>query len=183
MYLDAEKEAKKEYILSVCFETFMELGLERTSMRDLCDANGFGSATMYYYFSSKDEIVCQCVKNERQKIEETFDRLFEQAMEKNNFTELFDELMTLIDEHKRKLRFMYQVICSPYYEKIVDPPISSSSNYRMYIKRFAERIQKSEEEITPICYLIYSTMTNYVLYRNKESTKCSFDYLKQLIAC
>ena len=181
MYLDAEKETKKEYILSVCFETFMELGLEKTSMRDLCDANGFGSATMYYYFPSKDDIVCKCVQYERKRTADDLERILSEAISTHNIENLFDGLIVLADEHRNKFNFILQVVCSPHYKQIIQPTETDDCRWDRYIQVLAEAMSINFDKLKPICYLIYCTIENYIIDKNKTLIHLQFNYLKKQI--
>lgn len=181
MYLDAEKEAKKEYILSVCFETFMELGLEKTSMRDLCDANGFGSATMYYYFPSKDDIVCQCVQYERKRTADDLEKILSEAIASHNIEKLFDSLISLADEHRNKFNFILQVVCSPHYKQIIQPTETDDCRWDKYIQVLANAMNIKFEKLKPICYLAYCTIINYIIDKNRTLIHLQFDYLKNQI--
>lgn len=181
MYLDADKEAKKEYILSVCFETFMEMGLEKTSIRDLCDANGFGSATMYYYFPSKDDIVCQCVQFERKRITDDLEKILREAITSQNIEKLFDSLIVLADEHRSKFNFILQVVCSPHYKQIIQPTETDDCRWDKYIQTLANAMHIRFEKLKPICYLAYCAIENYTIDKNRTLIHLQFDYLKSQI--
>lgn len=52
----AEREARKQLILQGALSVFKEKGLEGATIDEIARAAGFGKATLYYYFSSKEEI-------------------------------------------------------------------------------------------------------------------------------
>ena len=52
-----EKESKRDSILKACFYCLVKTGLEKTSMRDLCEASDTFSSSLYYMFENKDKIV------------------------------------------------------------------------------------------------------------------------------
>jgi AcrR family transcriptional regulator len=49
-------EAKRQAIIDVAAQAFRELGFERTSMSEICSRLGGSKATLYNYFSSKEEL-------------------------------------------------------------------------------------------------------------------------------
>lgn len=49
-------EAKRQAILDMAAQAFRELGFERTSMSEICARVGGSKATLYNYFSSKEEL-------------------------------------------------------------------------------------------------------------------------------
>ncbi len=52
----AERAARQELILQGALTVFKEKGLEGAKIDEIAKAAGFGKATLYYYFSSKEEI-------------------------------------------------------------------------------------------------------------------------------
>ena len=49
-----ERKNRKELILSGALQVFNTLGIEKTTMDEIANESGFGKATLYYYFSSKE---------------------------------------------------------------------------------------------------------------------------------
>jgi len=52
----AERAARKELILQGALTVFKEKGLEGAKIDEIARVSGFGKATLYYYFTSKEEI-------------------------------------------------------------------------------------------------------------------------------
>lgn len=53
-----EREARKERILTGALRVFQKSGLEGATMDEISQEAGFGKATLYYYFPSKEEVFC-----------------------------------------------------------------------------------------------------------------------------
>lgn len=51
-----ERETRKKLILEGALKVFKDLGLERATMDEIARVAGFGKATLYYYYKSKEEI-------------------------------------------------------------------------------------------------------------------------------
>ena len=51
-----EREMRKEQILESALNVFKTTGLDGTTMDEIAKQADFGKATLYYYFSSKEEI-------------------------------------------------------------------------------------------------------------------------------
>ena len=51
-----EREVRKEQILESALNVFKSSGLDATTMDEIAKEADFGKATLYYYFSSKEEI-------------------------------------------------------------------------------------------------------------------------------
>ena len=63
---------KKEFILDVAEKMFIEQGFDQTSIAQILDATQIAKGTLYYYFTSKEEIMDAI-------IERWIDRSFEQV--------------------------------------------------------------------------------------------------------
>ena len=53
----SKKEARKKELISIFLDCFIEKGLTVTSTKDLCKAGGLQNGGIYYYFSTKEEII------------------------------------------------------------------------------------------------------------------------------
>ena len=51
-----ERKNRKSQILLGALKVFQREGIEKTTMDQVANESGFGKATLYYYYSSKDEI-------------------------------------------------------------------------------------------------------------------------------
>ena len=51
-----EREMRKERILTGALEVFKSKGLEGATMDEIAHQSGFGKATLYYYFKSKEDV-------------------------------------------------------------------------------------------------------------------------------
>lgn len=52
-----KENGKREKICDVAAKLFVKKGFERTSIRDIAVAGGFNSASLYYYFEDKEDIL------------------------------------------------------------------------------------------------------------------------------
>ena len=53
-----ERKLRKKRILDGALEVFHKNGIEGSTMDEIANQAGFGKATLYYYFSSKEEVFC-----------------------------------------------------------------------------------------------------------------------------
>ena len=58
-----ERELRKERILTGALEVFKTRGLENATMEEIAEKSGFGKATLYYYFQSKEEVFSAILYN------------------------------------------------------------------------------------------------------------------------
>ena len=53
---EEERLLRKEKILTGALDVFKKIGVENSTMDEIASESGFGTATIYYYFHSKEEI-------------------------------------------------------------------------------------------------------------------------------
>ena len=58
-----ERKMRQDRILSGALEVFKSKGLEGATMDEIANASGFGKATLYYYFKSKEDVLCAILEN------------------------------------------------------------------------------------------------------------------------
>ena len=58
-----ERKARQERILSGALEVFKASGIENSTMEEIASKAGFGKATLYYYFRSKEEVFASILEN------------------------------------------------------------------------------------------------------------------------
>jgi AcrR family transcriptional regulator len=64
----ADHEAQQAVILKAAAALFSRLGFKKTTVSDIARAAGLKKPSVYYYFKSKDEIICAVVKREGREI-------------------------------------------------------------------------------------------------------------------
>ena len=58
-----ERKMRQERILAGALEVFKSRGLENATMEEIAEKSGFGKATLYYYFQSKEEVFAAILEN------------------------------------------------------------------------------------------------------------------------
>ena len=58
-----KREIRKKSILTGALEVFKSRGLENATMEEIAAESGFGKATLYYYFKSKEEVFSAILEN------------------------------------------------------------------------------------------------------------------------
>ena len=58
-----ERNLRKKRIVDGALKVFNESGIEKTTMDEIAIESGFGKATLYYYFSSKDEVFVEIMEH------------------------------------------------------------------------------------------------------------------------
>ena len=63
-----ERNLRKERILDAALQIFKEKGIENSTMESIASKAGFGTATLYYYFHSKEEVFVAILLNGWEKL-------------------------------------------------------------------------------------------------------------------
>ena len=59
---------KKEIILNAASEVFRRYGIDKTKMSDIGKESGFKTSSLYYYFTTKDDLVQQMLVHDLERI-------------------------------------------------------------------------------------------------------------------
>ena len=70
-----EREMRKNRIMLGALEVFKESGLEGATMDEIAQKSGFGKATLYYYFNSKEDVFSEIIQDGWIKIWESLLRM------------------------------------------------------------------------------------------------------------
>lgn len=65
-----KREEKKQLILSAATECFSQNGYDKTTLDDIGSKVSLNKATLYYYYSSKDDLFCDVIYSEAQHFRE-----------------------------------------------------------------------------------------------------------------
>ena len=57
-----EREARKQRILDGALDVFKANGIEGATMDHIAQESGFGKATLYYYFKSKEDVFSEILE-------------------------------------------------------------------------------------------------------------------------
>ena len=132
---DKKTERRRE-IIAVCLDCFVEKGLTITTTKDLCTAAKLQNGGIYYYFSTKEEIVLACAEAAIERIEKgAFGIVFEDIQDVKS---MMDRLGALADKMSPTMRFLVSVCVSREYGEKVKSALSRlASRYPYYTEKIA----------------------------------------------
>jgi len=170
---------KREKAIAACLDQFCNKGLYETTSRDLSKALKLQSGGMYQYFQTKDEAVIVCAEEAALLLEKY---LVKQAIrEIQDIDAMFDALMDRADKLSHMMRFLAQVCCVPKYREGMEPVLSRlTQRYRKYAQQFAEHLNSSLEEIEPYFYICVTTISDYMVFGEKETAMPQINLVKQV---
>ncbi len=154
---------RKQEVIDVCLKTFMANGLSHTSTKNLCDALHLNSGGVFFYFKTKEDIVIACAEEATKRIE---NELFGTALAN---IENPDALVKALDEKAVTMRPLMQFFISVcvsrrYGDKLKEVRYRQGDRYRFYIKKFADKLECSYDDVAPLVYTVTNTMFSYMIY-------------------
>ena len=158
------------------FPYLVKLGLENISIRELCKGTGIAQGTLYYWFKTKTNIVCETTEWGLKKVtDEIFDYVFASLDDLRGF---FSNCIDEISKYKKELCFVYQLAASPVYgEKMRADGKELNFIYDKYIHRLSERLNCDEQTLRPLVYLFISAVLNYVIWDEREKVQTQLEFI------
>ena len=165
--LSEEKKIKKRReLLSLCLDCLIEKGLTAVTTKELCSAVQLQNGGIYYYFTSKDEIVLACAEEAINRIEQAaLDVVFEDL---SDIRHMMEHLGSMADKMSPTMRFLVSVCVSQEYgEKVKPSLVRLAARYPYYTRRIARLLGCSESEVEPFVHLSILAINNYMIFAER----------------
>ena len=171
---------QKDEILKKCFAYFVEHGLERISMRKMCDETGMAISSAYYWFKDKDEMILDATEY---GVKEIVDRLFGYAMENiKDIQKMCEEFPSIVRKYENTLKAIFQIATSPRYgEKIIKLTNGFSSLYDIYAKKLSEQLHIPYEKTRQLVNLFISAIVDCVTWSDWDKLNSEMNFIFNLI--
>ena len=176
----ATYQIDEEGILDSTFNYLVKHGLENITIRELCKGTGIAQGSIYYWFSGKQDLICEAAEYGLRKI---VDKIFSYVFSNmKNLRKFFDECLSEINKYKNELRFIYQMAASPVYGgKIRGKGQDLNIIYDKYVEMLALRLQCSTQELKPLVYLFISAVLDYVVWEDTENTQMQLEFIYSVL--
>ena len=104
-----ERKVRRKRILNGALEVFHKSGIEGSTMDEIANESGFGKATLYYYFSSKEEVFCAIMENGWKPLwEKLEDTIHSDDLKENElFIDALCKVANIILKDKNLYRFLF----------------------------------------------------------------------------
>lgn len=163
---EEKKIKKRRELLSLCLDCLIEKGLTAATTKDLCSAAQLQNGGIYYYFTSKEEIVLACAEEAINRIEQAaLDVVFEDL---NDIRHMMKHLGSMADQMSPTMRFLVSVCVSQEYgEKVKPSLVRLAARYPYYTRRIARLLGCSESEVEPFVHLSILAINNYMIFAER----------------
>ena len=124
-----EREARKQRILKGALEVFKASSLEGATMDQIAQNSGFGKATLYYYFKSKEDVFSAILEDGWKNIWESLEPIIaDEGSPRNSFIKLLMKIAEIAQERPDLFEFLFN---APKTIKIDNQPWKEYQ-YRLY---------------------------------------------------
>ena len=103
-----EREARKQRILRGALEVFKSNGLEGATMDQIAQQSGFGKATLYYYFKSKEDVFSAILEDGWKNIWESLEPIIaDDDGARNSFIKLLIKIAEIAQSKPGLFEFLF----------------------------------------------------------------------------
>lgn len=115
-----ERELRKKRIINSALFVFSRLGIDKTTMDQIALDAGFGKATLYYYYSSKDEVYKEIMLTGWKSLwEEVEEDTLNEAAPKKKIINILNKICQVVKNNNNLYKFLFT---APHYIQDVDKP-------------------------------------------------------------
>ena len=103
-----EREARKQRILKGALEVFKSNGLEGATMDQIAQQSGFGKATLYYYFKSKEDVFSAILEDGWENIWESLEPIIaDDDGARNSFIKILIKIAEIAQSRPGLFEFLF----------------------------------------------------------------------------
>ena len=103
-----QRDLRKQSILDGALKVFKVHGIEKTTMDEIATESGFGKATLYYYFTSKDEVFIAIMEYGWKKLWEGIEtQIVEELGPRKKFMGIIKTMANIVKNDKILYGFLF----------------------------------------------------------------------------
>ena len=104
----AERYQRKKIILDGALQSFSKNGIDGMTMGNIASESDFGKATIYYYFPSKEDIVCSIMEIGWQDLWESVEEMVvEDISARKKFVKILNQMADIVFQNKILYEFLF----------------------------------------------------------------------------
>lgn len=155
------KDAKKEFIIGVAANLFMQRGISEVTIKDIADKAGVGEATIYRYFVKKTNIVIATAMSLRQNV---YCKYFDLSKGKNGFEKIeifYDSYLSIFKDSSSYYYFIKEFdayMCAEKKANLQDYEKGVDEFKAAYLSAYKEGVEDgSIKEVKNVDVFYFST--------------------------
>ena len=103
-----QRKLRKQSILEGALKVFKTQGIEKTTMDEVAIESGFGKATLYYYFASKDEVFIAIMEDGWKSLWEGIENLIIKELgPRKKFMSIIRKMANIVRSNKNLYGFLF----------------------------------------------------------------------------
>ena len=103
-----QRNLRKQSILEGALKVFKKYGIEKTTMDEIAIESGFGKATLYYYFASKDEVFIAIMEDGWKGLWEGIENLIiKELSPRKKFMSIIKKMANIVSSNKNLYGFLF----------------------------------------------------------------------------
>jgi len=127
------KDAKRNFVIDEAVKLFLEKSVSSVTIKDIAKASGLGEATIYRYFSGRDELVVACALKLQSEVEKRFFDLSETSSGYSRIEKFYNAYGETFRDEPQLYRFL-----SEFDAYCISEGIDCLEEYADNIDRFKE---------------------------------------------
>ena len=105
---EEQRKLRKQSILEGALKVFKTHGIEKTTMDEIALESGFGKATIYYYFASKDEVFIAIMEDGWKKLWEGIEsKIVEELGPRKKFMGIIKTMANIVRDNRILYGFLF----------------------------------------------------------------------------
>ena len=105
---EEQRKLRKQSILEGALKVFKTHGIEKTTMDEIALESGFGKATLYYYFASKDEVFIAIMEDGWKKLWEGIEsKIVEELGPRKKFMGIIKTMANIVRDNRILYGFLF----------------------------------------------------------------------------
>ena len=144
---EEQRKLRKQSILEGALKVFKTHGIEKTTMDEIALESGFGKATLYYYFASKDEVFIAIMEDGWKKLWEGIEsKIVEELGPRKKFMGIIKTMANIVRDNRILYGFLFT---APNHIQDESKQILKTYQERLYaiLKSIIEEFIKKKEFI------------------------------------
>ncbi len=104
----AERDQRKKIILDGALKSFSANGIDGMTMDNIASESDFGKATIYYYFPSKEDIICSLMETGWKDLWESVEEMvIENISARKKFIKILNQMADIVFQNKILYEFLF----------------------------------------------------------------------------
>ena len=125
-----ERQLRKSRILEGALRVYNAVGIDKTTMDEIAVESGFGKATLYYYFSSKDDVFVEIMEKGWKQLWEGIESLIIREIgPRKKFIGIIKQMCKIVSDDKVLYGFLFK---APSYMRDIQKDKWKTYQERLY---------------------------------------------------